>query len=222
MWASNAMPHTAQASPKAIARYAATPRILLSGCVRPVVTSSLRDAFDQKIGDVRRGELADVAAQYGDFLDKPRSDGLMPRIGHKEHGFDIGVQPLVHPDHLELVLEIGNRAQAPHDHAGANLLGEFDQQGFEFLHCDGGAAVAGQRRGFLTDDFEAFLQREDRRFGGIGGDTDDELIHQLHGAADDVDVAQGQGIEGAGIKPDAFLASHATPRRLYTAPWYSL
>jgi hypothetical protein len=45
-------------------------------------------ACDELFGDVGRGERRDVAAQHRDFLDEPRCDRLMPRIGHQEHGLD--------------------------------------------------------------------------------------------------------------------------------------
>src|SRR5206468_6442685 len=45
----------------------------------------------------------------------------------------------------------------------------------------------------------------------VGGDTDHQMIHQLHGALDQVQVAQGDGVEGAGIKAGKLLAGHSPP-----------
>ena len=83
---------------------------------------------------------ADIAAQKRDFLDQPRGDRLMARIGHQEHGLDLGVEALVHRHHLEFIFEVRHRAQAADDHRGADLVGEFDQQRVEGHDLDGGAA----------------------------------------------------------------------------------
>ena len=84
----------------------------------------------------RRHEGRDVAAQQGDFLDEAGGDELVVFARHQEHGLDVRLQAVVHAGHLELIVEIGHRAQAAHDHAGADLAGEIDQQRVERLHLD--------------------------------------------------------------------------------------
>ena len=55
----------------------------------------------------------------------------------------------------------------------------------------------------------ALLQREQRRLGGVGGDPDHQMIDQLDRPLDDVEMAQGDRIEGSRIKPDARLQLRA-------------
>ena len=46
----------------------------------------------------------------------------------QEQRFDLGIEVAVHPRHLELVLEVGHRAQAAQDHARALRVDEVHQQ----------------------------------------------------------------------------------------------
>ena len=92
----------------------------------------------------------------------------------------------------------------------ADLPGEVDQQGIEGLHRDRRAAVARKRRGLAAHHGDALLDRERLRLRGIVGDADHEMIDQLHGALDDVEMAERDRIEGAGIEPDA-LGAHSSP-----------
>jgi hypothetical protein len=55
----------------------------------------------------------------------------VPRIGHQEDGLDVGIEALVHRRHLEFVFEVGDGAQAAHDHRGVQFLGEMHQQAGE-------------------------------------------------------------------------------------------
>src|SRR5687767_5510012 len=59
----------------------------------------LAQALLQRAGDCGGRERSDVAAERRDFLDQARGNGLMARIGHQEHGLDLGIEPLIHPDH---------------------------------------------------------------------------------------------------------------------------
>ena len=52
----------------------------------------------------------------------------MPNIGHQKHGFNVGIQLLVHGGHLEFVFEILNRAQASYDNVCFTSLGELHEQ----------------------------------------------------------------------------------------------
>ena len=69
-------------------------------------------------------------------------------IGHQEHGFDVGIEPLVHADHLEFVFEVGDRAQPAHDDLRADFPGVMDQQRVEGFDRDRRVAVAGQAARF--------------------------------------------------------------------------
>src|SRR6266478_683222 len=75
----------------------------------------IAEFVDQPLGDARADEMGDVAAELADLLDEARGDELVAVARHQEDGLDLGVEPRVHPGHLELVLEI--RYRAPTDMA---------------------------------------------------------------------------------------------------------
>ena len=89
----------------------------------------------------------------------------MSRIGHEEHGLDLGVEPLVHAHHLEFVFEIGNGAQAPHDHACAHFLRELDQKALEGLDRNRRPPIALKGGGFVA--FVALFSAEEGRLGVV-------------------------------------------------------
>ena len=53
---------------------------------------------------------------------------MVPLVGHQEDAVDAGREAPVHVGELELVLEVGEGAQAAHDHGGALLPAEVDQE----------------------------------------------------------------------------------------------
>ena len=64
-------------------------------------------------------------------------------------------------------------------------------------------AAAADRRAFRLDHRHPLLEVEHRPLVAVDGDADDQPVHQAAGAADDVDVAEGDRVEGARIEPDA-------------------
>jgi hypothetical protein len=81
---------------------------------------------------------------------------------------------------------------------GALAFGEVHQQRIEGDDLD----RAADPRHLAADDRHPFLDREHRRFGGIGGDADHQPVDQLRAAPDDVHMPQSDGVEGAGIDAD--------------------
>ncbi len=65
--------------------------------------------------------MSDITTQTADLLDESRRNELVMFRRHQEHRFDRGIEPRIHARHLELILEIGNRAQAPHDDLSAHF-----------------------------------------------------------------------------------------------------
>src|SRR5260221_2673947 len=98
--------------------------------------SGIAEFVDQPLGDARADEMGDVAAELADLLDEARGDELVAVARHQEDGLDLGVEPRVHPSHLELVLEIRYRAQPANDHRGTNRHGEMHQQIVEGIDLD--------------------------------------------------------------------------------------
>ena len=46
----------------------------------------------------------------------------MVRVGHQEDGLDLGIEALVHRNHLEFIFEVRHRAQAANDHGSADTF----------------------------------------------------------------------------------------------------
>ena len=63
----------------------------------------------------------------------------MRRVGHQEDRLDGRVELLVHPDHGEFVLEVGDRSKSPDDDLRPYALGELHQQCVKRLDDDLGA-----------------------------------------------------------------------------------
>src|SRR6266403_721263 len=163
-------------------------------------------------------EAGDIAAQPADLLDEARGDELVPVRGHEEHGLDRWIEAGVHAGHLELIFEVADRAQAAQDHAGPHRLGEMHQQGIEGAHLHlavtGGQIEGGNLR---RDHGHALMHVEEGPLADIGRNADDQPVGQAGCAADDVDMAVGDGVEGARIDGDAGLAQRASP----ASPWAS-
>ena len=81
--------------------------------------------------DHRRHQLAHPPAELEDLLHQPRREIRVALRGHHEHGLDARVQAAVHERHLELVLEVRDRAQPAHDHGGPDLLRVVHEQARE-------------------------------------------------------------------------------------------
>ena len=73
-------------------------------------------------------ERRDVAAELRDLADDRRRDEHVLLGRRQEQRFDIGIEVAVHSRHLELVFEVGHRAQAAQDDARVLLVDEIHQQ----------------------------------------------------------------------------------------------
>src|SRR5499426_3639571 len=153
-----------------------------------------RVLLGESLLDDRRHHAGYRRAEAGDFLDQPRRDVRVLLVWHQEHGLHGAAQLPVHQRHLELVLEIGDGADAPHDAVGALARDQVDQQSVE-----GHDAKVAEVRGGVVDHLEPLLHREERLLRRIGDDRDDELVEDLQAALDDIDVAVVDRIEHAWI-----------------------
>ena len=108
-------------------------------------------------------------------------------------------QLAVHQRHLELVLEVRDRAQAADDARCALLpLRVVDQQAVEGLDLDVGAALE-----HLADDRDALVALNSGVFSTLTSTATMIRSKIARAALDDVDVAVGQRIERPGIDRDA-------------------
>ena len=101
--------------------------LIRGGHAAPWFGSARSKAIQKPHRHARADEMRDIAAEGTDFLDETRRDELEAVGGHQKDGLDLGVQPGVHAGHLELVFEIGNRAQPADDDLGPDRLGKAHQ-----------------------------------------------------------------------------------------------
>ena len=136
----------------------------------------------------------DVAAEADDFFDEAGADEGVGFGGQEEDGFDFGAEAAIHKGHLEFVFVVGDGADAADDEAGAAAGGVVGEQAVEGLDADVFAAGEG-----FADHFGALVDGEKRGFGFVSQDGNDEVVNETAGAADDVEVAVGEGVEGSGV-----------------------
>src|SRR5688500_18643210 len=88
--------------------------------------SSARQRFLQSPGNRLWDKIGDIATERGDLLDSARGEETVLRRRHQVDRLDVRRQLAVELVHLELVLEVGDRAQALDDRLGPALTGELD------------------------------------------------------------------------------------------------
>ena len=153
---------------------------------------ALGPALGQPLGDLRRHHPRHVAAEPGDLAHQARRQERVLRAGRDEEGVDAR-QLLVHLGHLQLVVEVGDRAEALDDRLGAVLLGELDEQALEELDPH-----VGEVRDLLGEHLLALLEGEQRRrLLRVADDGHDHVVEVARGPLDDVEVTVGDGIERA-------------------------
>src|SRR3546814_5995796 len=103
----------------------------------------------------------------------------------------------VHAGQLEFVLEVRHRAQPAQQDSTTDFRDEMRQQRIETANLD--VAVVRQR---VAGQVHAQLQLQRRALGRALGHADDQAIEQGRCAIDQVDVAAGDRIEGAGIRSE--------------------
>ena len=107
----------------------------------------------------------------------------------------------VHLRHRQLVLVVAGAAQTLDDRDGVDLAAEVDDQPVEARH-----AHVGDARGGLARASRCARRAVKSRFlRHVDADGDDDLVEELGGAPDDVEVAVGHRVE----RPGADSATHA-------------
>src|SRR5262245_22486077 len=81
--------------------------------------SARGELLGQALLDDGRHHAGDRGAEAGHFLDQPRGDVRVLLVRHQEHRLHGRPQLAVHERHRELVLEVGDGADAAHDAVGA-------------------------------------------------------------------------------------------------------
>ena len=114
---------------------------------RPVASARIwRALVDFELGaqPVHHGlghEFGQALAIAGDFLDQMRGGEEQLGVGEQEDGLDVALHLLVHMHHLELVVEVGNGAEAADNDTGADALGVIDQEAAKLVDAGLGLEV---------------------------------------------------------------------------------
>ena len=147
----------------------------------------------QTAGDGRGDQVGDGTPERGDLPDTTRAQEAVLGRGHHEDCFDVGRQLPIELRHGELVLEVGDGAQALEDDVRVPPAGELHDELVEAVDDD--VVVPGER---LAQEDLSLLRREQRRLALRDLDEADDDAAELGCAArDDVEVAHGHGVERA-------------------------
>ncbi len=111
-------------------------------------------------------------------------------VGHKEYGFDIGVQFAVHVGHLKLVLEIGYGPQSPDYGRGPELFRGFDQKPVKGVDLDFEV-----RRQVFADERQPIFDRKEGFFFGIGCYGYDDFVKNSTSPFEDVQMSVSDGVK---------------------------
>ena len=113
-----------------------------------------------------------------------------------------GRHGLVHAGDLHFVVEVGAVAQAADQDGGAALLRGSDGEIVVGGRLERAAGLRGDRAEHLLNHLEALLRRKQRLFAGVDPDGHDQPVAEADGMPDHVQMAVGDGVEGAGIERD--------------------
>src|SRR5215208_6913716 len=97
---------------------------------------AVRKELAEATGDGLWHELIHLSSERRDLLHAARGDEAHLRARHHVDGLDVGRERAVELVHLELVLEVGDHAQALDDHLGVPTASEDDDELLEDLHLD--------------------------------------------------------------------------------------
>lgn len=135
-----------------------------------------------------------VASVTGDFADYGAGEEAEFFFGYEENGFDFWVEFAVGESDSEFIFVVGDGAESAEDDAGVFLLGEVDEEpgkGFDFDVGEVGSGVG--------EGLESLVEGEVGGFVGVNSDGDDEFVVHFGGSFDDIEVADGGGIERSGV-----------------------
>src|ERR1039458_7740992 len=91
-------------------------------------SSSAFQLFLQPSRDFAGDEIVDPAPEGGELLHTTRRKETVLRAGHQVNRLDLRVLPAVELVHLQLVLEVRDRAQSLHDRLCPNVAGGINHE----------------------------------------------------------------------------------------------
>lgn len=162
--------------------------------------------LDHEFGAHGGEGLFEVFAHRGDLADEAAGCVCETGACDDEGGFDAG-DFAVGDGLLDFVLEVREISHASQEDVCAALAGEVDGEAIEGFHSD--ECAVGFLFEHVVDEFlhhiDAFFGAEERVFARVAADGDDEFVKEFAAACDDVEMAEGDGVEGAGVEGDVFL-----------------
>ena len=151
-------------------------------------------------GHMRGDQFRNVALEMGDIAHDAGGKIGVALSRHEENRLYPGVKRPVGGGYLEFIFQVGNSAQAPDHHVGFFLFDVVHQQAFEAIHRD--VLLA------LQDGLEhphPLLEREHMLLGAVDEDADYDVVENFGSPVYDVEVAEGDGVEAAGVNRDSLF-----------------
>ncbi len=133
--------------------------------------------------------------------------------GHKDDRFDLGIHQPIGMCQIKFEFEVTKFSQATNNRYSIVFTGKFNREAFE----NGDLYFAHTPRGF-TSHRDTFGYGKPRVFGIARGDGNDDTVKKSRGTTENIDVSQGDGVEGAGVNSDALLAGHGFPVATHFRP----
>lgn len=168
--------------------------------------------FAQRHGDRGGNERGDIAAEACDLLYQAGGNIAVVLARHEEHRLESRGEAAIHEGHLEFELEVAHGAQSADDGAGFLAPREFDEEAGE--PCDSDVS---QSRNGLAEEGDPLVGREEAAFFRVAGDGHENLVKDVRGAREHVEVAVGDGVERACVDG----AFHGGGRCALAAGWGS-
>ena len=153
----------------------------------------------------RRDHRRDVAAELGDLLDQARAHVALLERGHEEDRVDVGREHAVVVGELDLGLEVGDRAQAADDRAGAVRRGRSRPSGRRTSATSTRPASipAVRRRSAARMIATRRSASQQRRLARVPRTATTTRSKTAAARPMHVEMAVRDGVEGAGIDRDA-------------------
>src|SRR5699024_3004335 len=159
------------------------------------LSGDVRGGYERLLGGARE-HVRYLTAQGVDLPHQAGGDVGEGGLGEQEDGVDLG-EVTVHARHGLLIGEVQLGAQSAHHRTGADLPADVDQQS----HAQG-ARRDGVRQVLLRhgggDGLLAGVQPQQALLAGVLGVGDVDPVGEGGGAARQVEVAEGEGVERAG------------------------
>ena len=136
---------------------------------------------------------AGISAVADNVADEGRGDGGVKGGAGEEDGFDVGHEHAVHVGNGFFVFKIAYVADAAEDVLCTCLFAEVDGEALVAAYFNGGHVFK-----YFFYPAGSLLYGEHGLLAGVDAYADNELIEQGCGAMNNIDMAECDGIEGAG------------------------